>query len=240
MIHRTLVLTAALAWAAACDAHTRSARASPLPRLSPSSRCKPASIAPSSLFRRPEGIRDSLSGQVWPPDDRFVHWPGVGPNRGTFEIVDPKARTVAPLLARAELSAQLAGGRCPRHYLQSALARTIRGSCSGSPIKTFALGLDDRRVVALAAGRRARHLLAPDTVLAPDRRALLVRRGHGFAVLAADGRVVVDRDGEPDAAWKIPREPHGHPTAATSRCGTATPGPCTRSRSSTTPPRSRR
>ncbi|MCY1054622.1 DPP IV N-terminal domain-containing protein [Nannocystis sp. SCPEA4] len=203
MIHRILLLAAALAGTAACDADTPP----------PASPAAPADVEPlqarldraEQFFLRPERIRDSLSGQVWLSDDRFVHWPGVGPNRGTFEIVDPQARTVAPLLARAELSAQLAGVTVPEDYLQFALAPDSTRLVFRIADKTFALGLDDRRVVALAADDVAAHVLAPDTVLAPDRRAFLVRRGHGFAVLAADGRALVERDGEPEAAWKLPR-----------------------------------
>ncbi|MBZ5709920.1 S9 family peptidase [Nannocystis pusilla] len=203
MIHRILFLAAALTGAAACDAG----------KPEPASPAAPVDLEPlqarldyaEQFFLRPERIRDSLSGQVWLPDDRFVHWPGVGPNRGTFEIVDPKARTVAPLLSPDELSAQLAGATVPGDYLQFALAPDSTRLVFRIGDRTFALGLDDRRVVALAADDPANHVLAPDTVLAPDRRALLVRRGHGFAVVAADGRALVERDGEPDAAWKLPR-----------------------------------
>jgi len=203
MIHRVLVLVATLASTAGCGAHTRT-------RTTPAA---PVAADPlqvrldraEQLFRRPERVRDSLSGQAWLPDDRFVHWPGVGPNRGTFEVVDPQARTVTALLAPAELRAGLAGVAVPEDYLQFALAPDNARIVFRIGDRTFALGLDDRRVVALAEGDVAAHVLAPDTVLAPDRRALLVRRGDGFAVLAADGRVLVARDGEPDIAWKLQR-----------------------------------
>ncbi|WP_434424858.1 DPP IV N-terminal domain-containing protein [Nannocystis pusilla] len=205
MIHRTLALTAALALAAACDAHARkhAATAAPVVTDSLEARLERA----EQLLRRPEGIRDSLSGQVWLPDGRFVHWPGVGPNHGTFEVVDPQARTVAPLLAPAELRAALAGVAVPEHYLQFALAPDDARLVFRIADRSFALGLADRKVVALAEDDVATHLLAPDTVLAPDRRALLVRRGEGFAVLAADGRVVVARDGESDStiSYQNPR-----------------------------------
>ncbi|MFZ6180918.1 DPP IV N-terminal domain-containing protein [Nannocystis pusilla] len=203
MIHRPLVLGAALALAAACDAHPREHTSPVAPAVADSLEVRLDRA--ERFFRRPEGIRDSLSGQVWLPDGRFVHWPGVGPNRGTFEVVDPQARTISPLLAPAELRAALAGAAVPEHYLQFALAPDNVRLVFRVADKDFALGLADRRVVALAEDDVAIHLLAPDTVLAPDRRALLVRRGDGFAVLAADGRVVIARDGESDASWKLPR-----------------------------------
>ncbi|PCC74084.1 hypothetical protein SAMN02745121_07517 [Nannocystis exedens] len=72
-------------------------------------------------------------------------------------------------------------------------------------------------------------MLAPDTVLAPDRRALLVRRSDGFAVLGAENRVLVERDGESDAAWKLPRAAWS-PDSRHSPSGVTTFGPCTRYR----------
>jgi dipeptidyl aminopeptidase/acylaminoacyl peptidase len=201
MIHRVLALAVALASPAACDAPTHAEPAAPVAGDSLQARLDRA----ERFFRLPELVRDSLSGQVWLPDDRFVHWPGVGPNRGTFEVVDPRARTTTPLLSPAELRAALAGVAVPEDYLRFALAPDGTRLVFRIGDRAFALGLDDRRVVALAEDDVATHVLAPDTVLAPDRRALLVRRGEGFAVLAADGRVLVERDGEPDAAWKLQR-----------------------------------
>ncbi|HEU4533277.1 MAG TPA: hypothetical protein VFS00_04135, partial [Polyangiaceae bacterium] len=113
--------------------------------------------------RLPERIRDALRPPQWLPDgDRLVHWSAVGPNRGTWVVVDARRRTATPLVPADSLRAQLARlvGR-PLDAADAVDEPAFAVAPGGGGIvfrfegRAFALGLSDRRVVALGPADRA-------------------------------------------------------------------------------------
>ncbi|MDI1475428.1 DPP IV N-terminal domain-containing protein [Polyangium sp. y55x31] len=158
-------------------------------------------------------IRDTLVAPRWLPDrDQFVYWSAVGPHRGTWVLVDAQERTMVPVLPsealQAELS-QLVGQKIELpENIHFVLApgpgpeeRRIVFQLQG---QSFALGLSDRRVVALAATDRAALMLSPSHHLSPDGRTIAVQRGAGFAVVGSDGNALLERSGEEHYEWQIP------------------------------------
>ncbi|MDI1445994.1 DPP IV N-terminal domain-containing protein [Polyangium sp. 6x1] len=164
-------------------------------------------------FRFLERIRDNLVAPQWLPDrDQFVYWSAVGPHRGTWVLVDAHERTMVPVLSSDALEAQLSqlvGQKVELpdnlgFVLAPGLAPENRRIVFQLEGRSFALGLSDRRVVALAATDRAALMLSPSHHLSPDGRNIAVQRGSGFAVVDSDGNPLLERSGEENYEWQIP------------------------------------
>ena len=56
----------------------------------------------------------------------------------------------------------------------------------------------------LLYGALAALMLTEGSVLSPDRQALALPRGTGFAVIGKDGRTVLERSGEENYGWQVP------------------------------------
>ncbi len=160
-------------------------------------------------LRLHERIADTLDPPQWLADsDRFIYWSVREPHRGTWVLVDAQRRTVEPLLAPAELRAQLMPllgkeFQVPRN-LQFVLAPDRQGIVFQLQDQTLALGFGDRRIVPLARTALAALMLTEGSVLSPDRQALALPRGTGFAVIGKDGRTVLERSGEENYGWQVP------------------------------------
>lgn len=157
----------------------------------------------------PERIHDTLDPPQWLADsDRFVYFSAREPHRGTWVLVDAQRRTQEPLLAPEALRLQLVQllGKelqVPRH-LKFALAPDRQGIIFQIKEQPLALGFRDRRVVPLPRTSLAALMLAEGSVLGPDRQALALPRGTGFAVVGKDGNTVLERSGEEYYGWQVP------------------------------------
>jgi dipeptidyl aminopeptidase/acylaminoacyl peptidase len=161
-------------------------------------------------FHLPDRIRDSVGGPKWLLDkDQFVYWSAVGSQTGTWVLVDAQRQTMDPLLSTEALQAQLAqlvGQKVTLPwYLGFTISPDQRSIVFQLQGKLFSLGLSDRRLVALAPTDLAALALAPSNSLSPDHRAVAIQRGSGFAVVDSDGRTLLERSGEENYEWQIPK-----------------------------------
>lgn len=156
-----------------------------------------------------ERIRDTVEPPQWLADsDRFVYWSEVDPHRGTWVLVDAQRRTQEPLLSPEALRTQLAQllGKELRvlRNLRFMLAPNQREIVFQLQDQPLALGLQDRRVRHLSRTELAALLLTQGSVLAPDRRAVALPRGDGFAVVDSAGRTLLERRGAEHYGWQLP------------------------------------
>jgi len=164
-------------------------------------------------YRFLERIRDTLVAPRWLPDrDQFVYWSAVGPHRGTWVLVDAQQRTMVPVLASDVLQAELSQRVGQKVELPDNLGFVLDPGLAPDQHRivfqleerTFALGLSDRRVVALAPTDRAAWRLSASHHLSPDGRTSAIQRGSGFAVVGSDGGTLLERNGEENYEWQIP------------------------------------
>lgn len=165
------------------------------------------------FWRLPELIRDSLVAPRWlRTGDRLVFWSELEPGGSTWVQVDARTGTRRPLLSGAELRAQLrllegdAGEPAlrPRDFAIAADQRSIAFAVGE---RVFGVGLEDGRVRVLAADDPAARSLSPEHFAAAAGGAVAEQRGAGFLVRDADGRVVVEHEGNEQLAWRIPEAP---------------------------------
>lgn len=160
-------------------------------------------------LRLHERIYDTLDSPQWLADsDRFVYWSVREPHRKTWVLVDAQRRTQEPLLAPEELRVQLAKLlgkelKVPRN-LQFVLAPDRQGIIFKIQEQPFALSFGDRRVVPLVRTALPALMLSEGSVLGPDRQALALPRGTGFAVVGKDGNTVLERSGDEHYGWQVP------------------------------------
>lgn len=157
--------------------------------------------------RFPSRIRDTLFPPRWLPDgERLVYWSVVGPHSGTWVVIDARTQATEPLLPAGELAAQLSQLLGKQVKLPDNLGFTLALDKLVFQIeeRTFALGLSDRRVAALAPTDLAALELSSDALLSPDRKAVAVPRAGGFAVLDGSGRTLLERRGEESYEWQLP------------------------------------
>ncbi|WP_434391091.1 DPP IV N-terminal domain-containing protein [Melittangium boletus] len=157
----------------------------------------------------PELIRDSLVPPRWlRQGDRLIFWSAVGKDSGTWVLMHARTGAMKPLLASAALRTQLSRlmGKPVRLPAQMgfALAPDERGIVFAFEGRTFALGLSDGRVTALAPTDPATWALSRAHQRAPVGGAVAVQREDGFAVLGSDGRPRVERPGEENHGWRLP------------------------------------
>ncbi|MDI1436383.1 S9 family peptidase [Polyangium sorediatum] len=164
-------------------------------------------------YRFIERIRDTLVAPRWLPDrDQFVYWSAVGPHRGTWVLVDAQQRTRVPVLSsdvlQAELSALVGQKMELPENLDFVLAPGVAPDSHRIVFqlqgRSFALGLSDRHVVALAPTDRAAWMLSASHHVSPEGRTAAVQRGSGFAVVDSEGGTLLERSGEENYEWQIP------------------------------------
>ncbi len=164
----------------------------------------------SDRFNRfPELIRDTLHPPQWLRDgEQLVFWSAVGPHSGTWVRANARTGTQTPLLSSAELQRQLSQwvGKSvsPPPWMNFAIAPDQRGIVFQVEERTFGLGLSEGRVTALPPTDLAALALSWGNHLSPEGDAIAVQRGDGFAVLGAEGRTRLERDGEEHHGWRIP------------------------------------
>ncbi|MDY7227846.1 S9 family peptidase [Hyalangium rubrum] len=161
--------------------------------------------------RLPELIRDSLIPQQWLREgDRLIFWSAVGPDAGTWVLVHARTGSMKPLLSSAELRTQLSRlmGKPIQlpDQLDFAIAPDQRGIVFRIEEQFFGLGLSDGLVTALPPASLNALSLSRDNLLAPDGQAIAVQRDGGFAVLGGDGRTRLERSGEENHGWQIPKK----------------------------------
>ncbi|MET0403817.1 MAG: DPP IV N-terminal domain-containing protein [Cystobacter sp.] len=157
----------------------------------------------------PELIRDSLVPPRWLREgERLIFWAAVGKDSGTWVLVQARTGAMTPLLASAELRTQLSRlmGKPVQLPAQMgfALAPDERGILFSLEGKTFALGLSDGRVTALAPTDPTTWVLSREHQRAPAGGAVAVQRDDGFAVLDGDGHTRLERGGEENHGWRLP------------------------------------
>jgi dipeptidyl aminopeptidase/acylaminoacyl peptidase len=159
----------------------------------------------------PRLMRDSLAPPRWLREgDRLVFWSEEGKDGGTWMLADARTGAVKPVLTGAELRARLAEQvgkpvQAPRIF-DFALSQDSRSVVFGYEGKSFALGLEDGRVTALAPDDRAALLLSRSHFVAPAGGGVAEQREGGFTVRSAEGRKL-EREGEEHWGWRIPDSP---------------------------------
>lgn len=154
-------------------------------------------------------VRDSLAPPQWLADDEsFLVWVASGPNAGTFQLVDAPSGRAEPLLAPAELQAQISAalGReaaIPPSlpFMLDAPRNRILFQAEG---RAFAIDLGARRVTALDENDHAAKVVRNAALASPDWSRFAVRQPGGFSVVDAPGRTLVERRGEQDYGWQVP------------------------------------
>lgn len=159
----------------------------------------------------PALVRDSLVDPQWlPSGDRLVFWDAIGPDAGSWVLVDAARGARRAVASPASLRAQLAAltGRmvimpAQMPFVIAPGGRSLLFSFEGAP---WALDLPTgtvRRVVK--DGFEA--LLLEGGIAAPSGDRVAVQRGEGFAIVDARGRTLLERSGSPDRGWRLPEQP---------------------------------
>lgn len=158
-----------------------------------------------------DAIRDSLVAPQWlKADDRLVFWDAIGPNAGTWVLVDATQGTQSAVIGPADLRAQLAAltgkDAALPPQMQFVLAPDDRGLIFGFSGMGFRIDFADSKVQRVAAGALD-SLLLDGAILSPTANLAAAQRNEGFAVIDAAGRTVIERDGTSDEAWQLPEQP---------------------------------
>ncbi|MBQ1543801.1 MAG: S9 family peptidase [Caulobacteraceae bacterium] len=190
--------------------------ASPFPApaqiVSPNAPLDPAAQARLELsgrfLRMPLLLRDSLVMPRWLADhDRLVFWDEIGPQAGTWVLVDARSGRRKPILPPVELRRQLSEltGEpvAALSQMQFVVAPDQGAILFSYKKRALRLGLADRRVRA-AAGLDAFVLSGGTSAPTPGATLGAMARDGGFVVRDATGRVLVERSGEPNYDWTIP------------------------------------
>ena len=158
-----------------------------------------------------DAIRDSLVAPQWlAAGDRLVFWDAVGPEAGTWVLVDAARNIRRPVIGSTELRAQLT---------------TLTGKVTALPQQMpFILTPDDRGLVFrlddagfridFTAAKVSRipegaieALLLDGAIASPTGNRAAIQQHEGFAVIDAAGRTLITRTGTPDLAWQLPEKP---------------------------------
>lgn len=156
-------------------------------------------------------IHDSLVTPRWlTHGDQLVFWDAIGPDRGTWVLVDAKTGKKSPLIEPIALQEQLSA---------------IAGSSVNLPSQIpFELTADDKSLLFRLAGTSYRLDITSATVhRAPDRgfEASILQGGHlskqgdrialqqsyGFAVSNSTGSAEFGKTGGVSLSWQLPDEP---------------------------------
>lgn len=154
-------------------------------------------------------IRDSIANPQWfPGGDRFLYWAATGPNAETWVIVDARTGRQEPVLAAADLKAQLSAlsegpaaipGNIVFHF-QPKQNRILFPNGD----RVFALDLVSRRIAAVPSEDVTAKVARMQAVPSPDGKYFLLPQAGNFAIVDGSGRTIVDRKGEKHYGWQIP------------------------------------
>lgn len=159
----------------------------------------------------PTAIRDSLVPPRWMEHgDGLVFWDAIGPTARTWVMVDAARRTRSPIIAPADLRAQLTAltGRDAALPMQMPFVLTPdgRGLLFDYAGTGFRLDLTVPIVRRIEKDGTDARLLAGG-IASPGHDRVVSQQGEGFAVFDAAGRTVIARAGTPDLAWQLPERP---------------------------------
>jgi dipeptidyl aminopeptidase/acylaminoacyl peptidase len=154
-------------------------------------------------------IRDSLVTPQWfSAGDRFVYWAASGPHAGTWVIVEASTGRQEPVLAAADLKAQLSalsGGEAviPGNIPYQFQPRQNRILFQNGD-QVFTLDLTSRRIAAVPAEDVTAKVARLQALPSPDGKYFLLPQAGGFAVVDGTGRAIVEREGEKHYGWQVP------------------------------------
>ncbi|MEG3168425.1 hypothetical protein U1737_09515 [Sphingomonas sp. LB3N6] len=161
--------------------------------------------------RWPEAIRDSLVAPRWlTASDRLVFWDAIGPDAGSWVLVDAARGTRTPVISAAELRAQLAALTGKVVALPTQMPFVLRTGDRGLLFRfdDDKFEIDFARPTVRQVGNDSIDALLLDGAMAsPQGSEVAVQRGDGFAVIDAGGRTLIARTGTPDLAWTLPDQP---------------------------------
>ena len=159
----------------------------------------------------PDAIRDSLVAPRWlATGDRLVFWDAVGPNAGTWVLVDAAGNTRRPVIGSTELRAQLTAltGKDTTLPRQMPFILTPDGCGLVFRIGDAAFRIDFAAAkVVRISDENVVALMLDGAVASPSGDAAAIQQGEGFAVIDAAGRTLVARTGTSDLAWQLPEKP---------------------------------
>lgn len=159
----------------------------------------------------PARVRDSLVDPQWlSSGDHLVFWDAIGPDAGSWVLVDAargaRRAVASPASLRSQLTA-LAGRKVTMPpqmpFIIAPGGRTLLFSFDDEPWKLELLTGTVRRVVK--NGFEA--LLLEGGIASPSGDRVAVQRGDGYAVVDARGRTLLERTGSPDRGWRLPEQP---------------------------------
>ncbi|HWH22642.1 MAG TPA: DPP IV N-terminal domain-containing protein [Allosphingosinicella sp.] len=154
-------------------------------------------------------VRDNLAPPQWfPGGDRFVHWAASGPNAGTWVAVDARTGAQEPLLAAADLKAQLSALTGSQPTLPAGLPFVLQAAQNRILFqaggRAFALDLGSGKIGAIGEEDVLAKVARSQATPSPDGSKFLLPQPGGFAVADRSGRILVQQKGEQYHGWQAP------------------------------------
>ena len=205
-----LIVSLTAPWPAVC-ASTGKALAAPYDSEDKAGTLQDRLDFAEQYYGYPGRIKDTLVPPRWlGAGERFVYWAATGPYRGTWVLVDARSGAGEPLIAPADLQAQL--GRltgkpvAPPDNLFFVIAPDQQRIVFDYQERAYTLGLSGHRVAELSATDPLAASASRDmsSTRSPDGLSTAVQRELGFAVVDSHGHALVERKDETKQNWQIP------------------------------------
>lgn len=158
-----------------------------------------------------DAIRDSLVAPQWlTAGDRLVFWDAVGPDAGTWVLVDAARNIRRPVIGSTELRAQLTALTGKDTALPQQMPFILTPDDRGLVFRLgdagFRIDFTASKVWRIPEGG-IEALLLDGAIASPTGNEAAIQQHEGFAVIDAAGRTLIARTGTPDLAWQLPEKP---------------------------------